>query len=416
MDLALEHARRSVLEAEAAGPLWQMLALNDLAITHFVRAELASAWEQYSEALALADERGQATHGYLGRVQTGLAQVSLVRNDLEPALKHATLAVEWSERWNTANHLVYALVMLARVRVARGELGEARASLERAERKKRTARLLPTVPAQLEAAWVDYWLATGNLERAESWSAGLLLDRSQDLLEASSMSDADMLRLLALIRVRLARSLEGGSAEQERTLRETAEWVRRAESIASKAGWKSYVPGLIAARALISHRMGDPQALPLARQALDLAAPAGFVRSFLEWGRDMESLLRDVCKSLDSGAAAGSGSGRRSDPPQEFLLRVLQAFESADRRPSEGASSSARTATAARGEPARELLTPREAEVLALLDQGLSNKAIAQRLFVSTGTVKTHTHRLYRKLDVPSRTAALARARELGLL
>jgi LuxR family maltose regulon positive regulatory protein len=72
--------------------------------------------------------------------------------------------------------------------------------------------------------------------------------------------------------------------------------------------------------------------------------------------------------------------------------------------------------TTARGEPAPELLTAREAEVLAHLDQGLSNKAIAQRLLVSAGTVKTHTHRIYRKLGVRSRTAAIARARELGLL
>jgi LuxR family maltose regulon positive regulatory protein len=62
-----------------------------------------------------------------------------------------------------------------------------------------------------------------------------------------------------------------------------------------------------------------------------------------------------------------------------------------------------------------EPLTGREAEVLHLLDQGLSNREIAARLFLSEGTVKTHTHRLYRKLGVQSRTSALARARELGL-
>lgn len=61
-------------------------------------------------------------------------------------------------------------------------------------------------------------------------------------------------------------------------------------------------------------------------------------------------------------------------------------------------------------------LTPREREVLGLLAQGLSNQEIGARLVLSQPTVKSHLARLYGKLGVPSRTAALARARELGLL
>jgi DNA-binding CsgD family transcriptional regulator len=61
-------------------------------------------------------------------------------------------------------------------------------------------------------------------------------------------------------------------------------------------------------------------------------------------------------------------------------------------------------------------LTEREAEVLALLAAGASNRAIAEQLFVTEGTVKRHTHNIYRKLDVNNRTQAVVRAGELGLL
>jgi LuxR family maltose regulon positive regulatory protein len=67
-------------------------------------------------------------------------------------------------------------------------------------------------------------------------------------------------------------------------------------------------------------------------------------------------------------------------------------------------------------QPLIEPLTERELEVLRLLAEGLSNQAIAARLVVALGTVKTHTASLYRKLDVTSRTQAVARAAELGLL
>ena len=67
----------------------------------------------------------------------------------------------------------------------------------------------------------------------------------------------------------------------------------------------------------------------------------------------------------------------------------------------------------------KELVDPpssRELEVLTLLAAGKSNDEIARSLFVTVGAVKTHVHALYRKLDVHSRTQAVARARELHLI
>lgn len=61
-------------------------------------------------------------------------------------------------------------------------------------------------------------------------------------------------------------------------------------------------------------------------------------------------------------------------------------------------------------------LTPREHDVLALVAEGLTNDQIGQRLYLSKPTVKSHLAHIYGKLDVSSRTAALARARDLGLL
>jgi LuxR family maltose regulon positive regulatory protein len=66
--------------------------------------------------------------------------------------------------------------------------------------------------------------------------------------------------------------------------------------------------------------------------------------------------------------------------------------------------------------PLLEPLREREAEVLRLIAQGYSNQEIAQKLVVGVSTVKTHINHLFQKLDVSSRTQALARARELGLL
>ncbi len=61
-------------------------------------------------------------------------------------------------------------------------------------------------------------------------------------------------------------------------------------------------------------------------------------------------------------------------------------------------------------------LTPREVEVLGLLAAGQANKEIARAMGVSPNTVKTHLARLYEKLGVTSRTAAIAQARKLHIV
>lgn len=61
-------------------------------------------------------------------------------------------------------------------------------------------------------------------------------------------------------------------------------------------------------------------------------------------------------------------------------------------------------------------ITKREYEVLGLIASGMSNREIADKLFVSTSTIKTHTSSLFSKLDATRRTQAIHRAKELGIL
>ena len=61
-------------------------------------------------------------------------------------------------------------------------------------------------------------------------------------------------------------------------------------------------------------------------------------------------------------------------------------------------------------------ITPRELEILELIAQGLSNREIAEKLFVSENTVKTHSSRVFDKLGAKRRTQAVQLGKELGLL
>ena len=56
------------------------------------------------------------------------------------------------------------------------------------------------------------------------------------------------------------------------------------------------------------------------------------------------------------------------------------------------------------------MLTDREREIMRLMSEGLSNKAIARRLNISSGTIKVHLHHMYQKLEITNRTVLAALA------
>lgn len=116
---------------------------------------------------------------------------------------------------------------------------------------------------------------------------------------------------------------------------------------------------------------------------------------------------------LMSGAGWISPAAARAAGASGFVAKDRPALElvEAVRRVAAGA-----TVFERRSERAARPLSEREAEVLRLMGQGRTNPEIAAALHLSAHTVKEHTSALYRKLAVPNRTAAVARAERLGLL
>ena len=87
------------------------------------------------------------------------------------------------------------------------------------------------------------------------------------------------------------------------------------------------------------------------------------------------------------------------------------------RRKAQHAPSPAQPAFSADGARLADLgVTPRELEILGLIAAGLSNREIAQRLFVSENTVKTHSSRVFDKLGAKRRTQAVLLAKQAGLI
>ena len=152
---------------------------------------------------------------------------------------------------------------------------------------------------------------------------------------------------------------------------------------------------LLLLRALAHMRDGeDASALVDLHSALTVAAPRRYLRVFLDESRE----LRPLINRLDLQRLRGSEVA----PLARRLQEAIHQPEGQSERQSSVVSG--------------EALTRREVSILKRLESELSNKEIAEAIFISEGTLKWHLHNIYGKLDVKNRSGALTRARALKLL
>ncbi len=155
-------------------------------------------------------------------------------------------------------------------------------------------------------------------------------------------------------------------------------------------------------QAVAQHMHGEAEkAVHALGDALTLAKPGGFVRLFVDEGEPMRLLI------LDFRLQIKQRSTDSVHPQSGYTDKLLAAFVQAAEPQSKFIL------------PHSEFVSPlsqRELEILRLLAKGLSNQEISARLFLALSTVKGHNRILFDKLQVQSRTEAIARARELGLL
>jgi LuxR family maltose regulon positive regulatory protein len=222
------------------------------------------------------------------------------------------------------------------------------------------------------------WLAVGDIDSAGRWAAC-----------CNGGSEREQ---VTLARLHLA---EGRACEARRLL-------ERQRALAEAGGRNGRLIEILSVQALAlkaQDRLEEASATLL--QAISLGRPEGYVRAFLDLGWPLYELL---AQSAASAPFAGQYV-------QDLMAAFRQEQEARRNRVAEEASL-APSLTVVLADP----LTERELEILHLLAEGLSNKEIAERLIVAPSTVKQHLKNIYSKLDVHSRTQAVARGRELALL
>jgi LuxR family maltose regulon positive regulatory protein len=368
---ALKIARQAPVPFIAIHPL---SALGDL---YIMRGQLRRAHEFRREALDLITERANRSGiplPLMGWAHIRMGELLYEWNDLEGASSQVAQGIELAELGGDTPSLVFGYLALGQIKLALGDLRGATDELERAKPLVQGAEM-PEWMNQFNQLQVQVWLAQGSVRTALDW-----VEETRFSVDDEASYRYEIARL-AMARVLIAHGEQGSDA---RALDRAQVLLERLRGAAEAAGRMGVVIQVLALQALAYRCQGDArQALAALERALRLAEPEGYMRVFLNLGLPMAALLQEA---------------RSRGILSEYLTRLMGAM-----RP---------PAPTVLPDP----LSERELQVLERVAAGLSNREIANELIIAVGTVKRHVATIYEKLGVNSRTQAVARARELGIL
>ena len=348
------------------------------------QGRLDAAAETFQQALDAAATPGRAPVPNAGPAYVGLGEVAYQRDDLDMALQHITKGIALCRLFVYSAPLAAGLTTLAWIRQASGDPAGALAAIDEAsETSPGLAGPLNPVPAQR----ARLLLAQGDVTGTARWT------RECDLGADDDPSYPREPGQLVLARVLLAQGEPGQALALLDRLHAAAAAPDRTGSLIEI--------GTLRALALAASGDEDNAVTTLAG-TLTLACPQGYARVFADEGPPMAALL--------SRLIAAQRTGQAAIVPLDCLARLQRAFATSYSTPD------FRRGTPAAVQAIVEPLTSRELQVLHMLADGRSNQGIAGQLVVSLDTVKKHVSHILGKLGAASRTEAVARARQLGLI
>jgi LuxR family maltose regulon positive regulatory protein len=363
----------------ADDPHRTVLILCEQALFQLALGQLCRAADTCREALRLAEasaQQGGRPLPIASYAHTRMASVLREWNDLDAALRHARESIRLSKQWGQMDILLTGYFDLVWTLQATGDVEGALDAIREAQQIARDASGQDYFP--LERAEAQIRLLHGDVAAAARWveQMGLSAEDEFDCFQGFTY--------LTLARLLLAQADWRRGELLEKALRLLERILLQAEA----TGFMRLAIQTLLLQSLALQAKGDvEQALTSLERALAPAEPEGFVRSFVDMGAPMADLLR-------MAAARGIAV--------EYVTKLLTALNAEHPRPPASLSI--------------EPLSKRELEVLRLLATGSSNKDIATTLVISVTTVKKHLQNIYGTLNVHSRTQAVDRARNLGLL
>ena len=381
-----EAAFRECLELAHASGYYSLAAHTAMMVgmgnAHYGRLRESATYLQ--EVIDQGIQSGQKISFPAGQGYIGLASIYLEWNDLETAEKMLQQGLELCTQAGL-DGIFSGLVIKARLLQAKGDLEGALNEVQSVEKN------FQRKDQDTTARQVQILLAMGNVDAASRWLKPLMA-----MLNADPAFPKIPFLFLEFFKIILAR-IHLARGETDQALHLLDEVQEKAEP--GKRFGHLIEVYLLKSLAFQKQNGGEINSIGRINleKALSLAEPEGYKLLFLEIGAKIIPLLKALIRNPGT-------EGRL----KKYATQLLAAFS----------NKNTTTEVPASPVPIEEIeaLSQREIEILRLIGEGCSNQEIAERLFITLHTVKKHSSHIFAKLSVTSRTQAVARAHQVGLL
>lgn len=346
----------------------------------YLLGQLQRASATFRQSLEVLVRTGGLYLAEMGLVYTGLGEIAYQQNHMDEARAHLQEGLNRAQRWVNEEYRAWASHILSGILWLEQDIDGARKVLQEAALSAEQAHN-PLATALVGMAQAALALAEGDLETAQRWAqqSGITPDDSFPFLREP------LYRLLARLLI-----------AQDQT-QEALGLIERLRLVAEKMGRVVHLMENLVLECLAHLKLGNAtKARSILLRALNLGEPEGFVRVFADEGQVMASLLMGILEAQQRGEIP---VGQKVSP--KYIQTLLAA---------------AQEMPGAKVPQQSEGLGERELRVLRLIAEGLSNKEIARRLELAPSTVKWYVNELFGKLEVKSRTQAIAKAHSLHLI
>lgn len=332
-----------------------------------------------------------------------LAQLHYQWHQIDEARKYFSLSARWSTLGGFNDAEIYHSVFLSRLFQMQGNLQAAVDEIEKSLHLMQTAAPA-LVREEVVAQQINIFLAMDRLVEAQTalqnygfaFEDGFTHPRLDD---KAPLRHPEGLLFVSALRILLYRSRMLGDVPV------LQDGIQLADKVIEDSLLCKHLPIalqtlLVRAQLHVAARNEDA-GLADVGQALGLAEPQGFISIFVEAGSHAADLLSTLSRRKLLEAVKTN-----------YVESILAAFPDRSKRVLPQTMPSDYDDDMTPIDP----LTPRELEVLNHIARGDSNQVIAEQLVITVSAVKKHTGNIYAKLNVNSRTQAVARGRQLGLI